>query len=142
MLKDFKSFAVKGNMMDIAIGVVIGAAFNKMVDAIVKEIIMPPLSMMTSGVHWEHKKIVLKGAVMEGGVKKAEAIAIGYGKLIETSIDFLIISITVFVMVRVINSFKKKAEDPKDRTVETPKNIELLDEIAELLKKQNELLAK
>ncbi|TYP75091.1 large conductance mechanosensitive channel protein MscL [Aquimarina intermedia] len=142
IIQEFKDFAVKGNMIDIAIGVIIGAAFNKVVDVLVKEIFLPPLSFLTDGVNWENKRWVLRSAVTEEGVTKPEEIAIGYGKLIEATVDFLIIGLTVFLVVKFMNALKQKADNPKDVTVKTPKDIELLDTIAGLLKKQNDLLKK
>lgn len=142
MLKEFKEFAVKGNMIDIAIGVIIGAAFNKVVDVLVKEILLPPLSFLTDGINLENKKLVLREAKVIDDVTNPEEIAIGYGKLLETSVDFLIISFTVFMVVKFINRLKNKAEDVKDETIKTPKDIELLSKVADLLEKQNELLKK
>lgn len=142
MLKEFKEFAVKGNMIDIAIGVIIGAAFNKVVDVLVKEIFLPPLSFLTDGINLENKKLVLREAKVVGDVTNPEEIAIGYGKLLETSVDFIIISFTVFMVVKFINRLKNKAEDVKDETIKTPKDIELLSKVADLLEKQNELLKK
>ena len=81
LLEEFKEFAVKGNMIDIAIGVIIGAAFNKVVNTLVKEVLMPPLSFMTNGTNWENKKVVLREAIAVDGSAKLEEIAIGYGKL-------------------------------------------------------------
>ena len=140
LLQEFKDFAVKGNMMDIAIGVIIGTAFNKVVNILVKEILMPPLSFMTDGANWENKKIILRDAILGDGKPKIEEIAIGYGKLIEAGVDFLVITFTVFVVVKVMNTMKKKADDPKNKTVATPKNIELMNKTNELLEKQNEFL--
>lgn len=140
LIQEFKEFAVKGNMIDIAIGVIIGAAFNKVVDVLVKEIFLPPLSFMTNGINWENKKIVLREAMIENGVTQPEEIAIGYGKLLEASVDFLIIGFTVFFIVKLMNSIKKKAEDPKNTSVITPKNIELLSRMTELMEKQVELM--
>ena len=142
LIKEFKEFAVKGNMIDIAIGVIIGASFNKVVDVLVKKIFMPPLSFLTDGINWENKKIILREAVIENGIAKPEEIAIGYGMLIEVMVDFLIVGITVFLVVKFINIIRNKAEDPKDETLKTPKDIELLNEVTELLKKQNEILEK
>jgi large conductance mechanosensitive channel len=137
LLKEFKEFAIKGNMIDIAIGVIIGAAFNKVVDVLVKEVFFPPLSFLTNGTNLDNKKIVLREAVAETG---AEEIAIGYGKLIEAGVDFLIIGFTVFLVVKLMNSLRKKADDPKDTTEVTPKDIELLDRMTELMEKQVMLL--
>ena len=139
-LKDFKEFAVKGNMIDIAIGVIIGTAFNKVVNTLVKEVFMPPLSYMTDGNNWENKKIVLRDAILVDGKQTVEEIAIGYGKLIEASIDFLVIAFSVFLVVKVMNKLKKKADDPKNKTVTTPKNIELMQKTNDLLEKQNHYL--
>ena len=140
LLEEFKEFAVKGNMIDIAIGVIIGAAFNKVVNTLVKEVLMPPLSFMTNGTNWENKKVVLREAIAIDGAAKLEEIAIGYGKLIEAGVDFMIIALTVFLVVKAMNAMQKKAEDPKNVAVATPKNIELMNKTNELLEKQNEFL--
>lgn len=142
ILKEFKEFAVKGNMIDIAIGVIIGAAFNKLVDVLVKDIILPPLSLLTGGIHWGDKKLVLKEAVMQADTVLTEEIAIGYGKFIDATMDFLIIGFTIFLVVKMMNKLRAKAEDPKNKVVATPKNIELLTQMNDLLKEQNELLRK
>ena len=142
LLKEFKEFAIKGNMIDIAIGVIIGAAFNKVVDVLVKEIFLPPLSFLTDGVNWENKRIVLREAVTINGVTKPEEIAIGYGKLLEAGVDFMIIGFTVFLVVKLMNSIRSNAEDPKNPKEVTPKNIQLLDNINELMERQVELLEK
>ena len=140
LIKEFKEFAVKGNMIDIAIGLIIGASFNKVVDVLVKQIFLPPLSLLTDGVNWENKKIILRESLTENGSAKLEEIAIGYGKLIEVLVDFLVVGITVFLVVKFINILRNKAEDPNDITLTTPKDIELLNKVTELLKKQNEIL--
>lgn len=142
LFQEFKEFAVKGNMIDIAIGVIIGTAFNKVVNVLVKEVLMPPLSFMTDGANWENKKIILREAILIDGKTNLEEIAIGYGKLIEAGVDFLVIAFTVFIVVKLMNSMKKKADDPKNKTVATPKNIELMNKTNELLEKQNEYLMK
>jgi large conductance mechanosensitive channel len=140
LIKEFKEFAVKGNMVDIAIGVIIGASFNKVVDVLVKKIFMPPLSFLTEGVNVGNKKWVLREAVMENGEAKVEEIAIGFGALVEATVDFLIIALTVFLVVKFINVIREKAEDPEDASLKTPKNIELLNKVADLLEKQNQIL--
>ncbi len=126
LIKEFKEFAVKGNMIDIAIGLIIGASFNKVVDVLVKQIFLPPLALLTDGVNWENKKIILRESLTENGSAKLEEIAIGYGKLIEVLVDFLVVGITVFLVVKFINILRNKAEDPNDVTLTTPKDIELL----------------
>lgn len=138
LLEEFKEFAVKGNMIDIAIGVIIGTAFNKVVDVLVKEIFLPPLSLLTDGINWENKKWIIREAVTIEGISNPEQIAIGYGKLVEATFDFLIIGFTVFIVVKFMNSLRNQAQDPKDVKVSTPKDIELLNRIAELMEKQLE----
>ncbi|MAZ26455.1 MAG: large conductance mechanosensitive channel protein MscL [Cytophagaceae bacterium] len=140
LIHDFKEFAIKGNMIDIAIGVIIGAAFNDVVDALVKQLFMPPLTLLTDGVNWKNKKWVLEPAQFTNGVETREEVSMGYGIVIEAFVDFFIIAITVFIVVKLMNSLRRKADDPKNTQVTTPKNIELLDRIGDLLEKQNELL--
>ncbi len=140
LIEEFKEFAVKGNMIDIAVGVIIGSAFNKVVDVLVKEIFLPPLSFLTDGINLENKRIILRHAVVEEGITKPEEIAIGYGKLLEASVDFLIIGFTVFLIVKLMNTIRKRAEDPTDHREATPKNIELLSRMTELMEKQVSLL--
>jgi large conductance mechanosensitive channel len=139
-INEFKEFALKGNMIDIAIGVIIGTAFNKVVDIIVKQILLPPLSLLTGGARMENKKIVLRELVTLDGIIQTDEIAIGYGKFIEASIDFFIICLTIFVVVKFMNQLKDKSLDATDSTVTTPKDIELLDRMTELLEEQNKLL--
>lgn len=139
ILSDFKEFAIKGNMIDIAIGVIIGAAFNKVVDVLVKEIFLPPLSFLTDGINWQNKRWVLRESVVENGITRPEEIAIGYGKLIEAGVDFLIIGFTTFLVIRLINKLRNRAQDPEDKTVSTPKDIELLSKISKMMEEQLEL---
>ena len=142
--KEFKEFAIKGNMIDMAVGIIIGSAFNRVVDVLVKQVVMPPLSMMTDGINYANRKIVLReGVAEEPGVSAAvEEVAIGYGALIEAFVDFLVVGLTIFMVVRLMNRFRRKAEDPKNKTVETPKNIQLLSNLNDLLEEQNKLLRK
>lgn len=133
--KEFKNFAIKGNMVDMAIGIIMGTAFNKVVNVIVKNIISPPLLALTNQVNFNEQKYVLREATPE-----SEEIALGYGLLIEALADFLIIGLTVFVVVKAMNRFKSRAEDPTNETEVTPKDIELLSRIEHLMEEQNELL--
>lgn len=142
IFKEFKEFAVKGNMIDIAIGVIIGTAFNKVVDVLVKEIFLPPLSFLTDGVNWENKKIILRHAGTENGISNPEEIAVGYGKLFEAGVDFIIIGFTVFLVVKFMNSLRNRADDPKNVTEVTPKNIQLLHDISEQMERQIKVLEK
>ena len=141
LIQEFKDFAVKGNMMDMAIGIIIGASFNSVIDVLVKKVMMPPLSLLSDGVNLENKKLILRKAQPnEIAELSVQEVAINYGQLIETFIDFLIVGFTIFLVIKFINKLNKQAEDPKNQTVPTPKNIELLLEMNELLKEQNKIL--
>ena len=141
LIQEFKDFAVKGNMMDMAIGIIIGASFNSVIDVLVKKVMMPPLSLLSDGVNLENKKLVLRKAqTNEIANLSVQEVAINYGQLIETFIDFIIVGFTIFLVIKFINKLNKKAEDPKDQTVSTPRNIQLLTEMNELLKEQNKIL--
>lgn len=136
-IKEFKNFAIKGNMVDMAIGIIIGASFNAVVNTLVKKVIMPPLSLLTGGINLDNKKYVLRSAA-EG----VEELAIGYGDLFNVLLDFLIVALTIFIVVKGMNRFRDQAEDVTNKKVETPKNIELLSKIEKLLEEQNKLLRK
>ena len=141
LLQEFKEFAVKGNMIDMAIGIIIGASFNSVIDVLVKKILLPPLSLLSSGVNLESQKLVLRSSENDTlGNLIIEEVAINYGLFIETLVDFLIVGFTIFIVVKFINKLNKKAEDPKDNSVSTPKNIELLTKMNTLLEEQNQLL--
>ncbi|KJD34278.1 mechanosensitive ion channel protein MscL [Tamlana nanhaiensis] len=141
LFKEFKEFAVKGNMMDMAIGIIIGAAFNKVVDVLVKQVFLPPLSLLTDGVNFNDKRIILKDPITNAdGTIKTDEVAIGYGALGEAVVDFLIIGFTVFVIVKFLNKLRNKAQDATDDTVATPKDIELLSKLTTLMEEQNKLL--
>jgi large conductance mechanosensitive channel len=138
---EFKEFVVKGNMMDMAIGIIIGASFNKVIDVLVKKVLLPPLSLMTDGLNYQDKKFVLREMVSDANGKLiSDEVAIGYGSLLEAGLDFIIIGFTVFVIVKFLNSLKNKAQDPKNKTVKTPKDIELLSQLTDLMEEQNKLL--
>jgi large conductance mechanosensitive channel len=134
---EFKDFALKGNMIDMAIGIIIGVAFNNVVSVLVKKVLMPPFSLLSNNVSLADQKYVLKEAIGE-----VPEVAIGYGALLEVLIDFVIITLTIFVVIKMMNRFRRKADDPKNEEVETPKNIELLSNIERLLEEQNKLLKK
>ena len=141
LIKEFKEFAVKGNMMDMAIGIIIGAAFSKIIDVLVKQVLLPPLSLLSSGINMDKQRLILKDAVTgSDGAVLSEEVAIGYGALMEATLDFLIIGFTIFIVVKFMNRLRKKAQDTKDETVATPKDIELLSNLENLLEEQNELL--
>ena len=128
MLKDFKEFAFKGNVLDMAIGVIIGAAFGKIVTSLVSDLIMPIISILTGGINFTDLKFVITPA--HGDMAEN---AIAYGSFIQNVVDFLIIAFCIFLFVRLIEKFKKKEEVK----VEAPKkadDVVLLEEIRDLLK--------
>ncbi|GAA0748872.1 MULTISPECIES: large conductance mechanosensitive channel protein MscL [Flavobacteriaceae] len=141
IIKEFKEFAVKGNMMDMAIGIIIGASFNKVIDVLVKKVFMPPLSLLSGGINFQNKSIILKEAVKDtSGTIITDEVAIGYGAFGEAFLDFLIIGFTVFVVVKFLNRLRNKSHDTNDKTVATPKDIELLTNLTALMEEQNKLL--
>ena len=138
IIQEFKKFAVKGNMIDLAVGIIIGAAFNKIVDTLVKHVIGPPLGWLTAGVEIGNMAWVIDPPVRnEAGEIVDPGVVIGYGMFIEALIDFLIIALTLFVIIRFINGLKDKAEDDKNKEVPTPKDIQLLSEIRDEMRRFN-----
>jgi len=142
MWKEFKDFAFKGNVLDMAVGVIIGGAFGKIVTSIVNDIIMPLFGYFTSGSDFKTMKWILSEAVIKGEtIIKPEA-AIMYGNFIQNVIDFLIIAFSIFFFIRIINKAKAKAAKPSAEEVATeaakgPTQEELLVEIRDLLKDKN-----
>ena len=141
LLKEFKEFAVKGNMMDMAIGIIIGASFNTIINVLVKQILMPPLSLLSNGLDMQDHRFILREASTDtSGTILTEEVAIGYGALVEAMLDFLIIGFTIFIVVKAMNRLRTKAQDTKDVTIATPKDIELLSNLKDLMEEQNALL--
>ncbi|WP_296317728.1 large conductance mechanosensitive channel protein MscL [Winogradskyella sp. UBA3174] len=141
LLTEFKEFAVKGNMMDMAIGIIIGASFNKVIDVLAKQVILPPLSLLSDGVNFENRKLILRDQITDvSGTITSTEVVIAYGKLIEVFLDFLIIGFTIFIVVKFMNKLRTKAQDTTDKTVVTPKDIQLLSDLKDLMEEQNTLL--
>lgn len=136
MLKEFKEFAMKGNVMDMAIGIIIGGAFGKIVASFVADVLMPPLGLLIGGVNFQDLKIVLTEAVLDAsGAETAAAVSINYGNFIQVTFDFIIIAFAIFMMVKAMNAAKKK-EEAAPAAPPAPSNEEvLLSEIRDLLKK-------
>ena len=129
MMKEFREFAMKGNVVDMAIGIIIGAAFGKIVSSLVGDIIMPPIGALLGGVNFSALAITIKSAADNN-----PAVAIGYGKFIQTLVDFLIIAFALFFVIKTMNSLKKKQEEAP-HSIPVPSNEEvLLAEIRDLLK--------
>ena len=134
--EEFKTFAMRGNVIDMAVGVVIGGAFGKITTSIVNDIIMPLISMITGGINFSEWKWVLKEAVLdaEGAVASAE-VAVNFGNTIAIILDFIIVAFAVFCLVKALNNLHKKKEEPAPEPAPpAPTTEELLAEIRDLLK--------
>lgn len=135
MFKEFKEFAVKGNMIDLAVGIIIGAAFGKIVASLVADIIMPPIGVLLGGINFTDIKIIMRDAVTDPATGKVvkDAVSLKLGNFIQTLVDFTIIAFSVFMIVKMVTglSKKKEAAPPPAPT----KDQELLTEIRDLLKK-------
>jgi len=110
VIKEFKEFAIKGNLVDIAVGLIIGAAFGKVVTSLVDNILMPPLGIIIGGVDFSDLSVVLKDAVVKDG-KEIPAVTLNYGKFIQDIIDFLIVAMAIFFVIKLMNSVKKKEQE-------------------------------
>lgn len=130
--KEFKEFAVRGNVLDMAVGVVIGGAFGKIVSSLVGDVIMPVVGAITGGVNFTDLKITLKQAIGD-----APAVTINYGTFIQTVVDFTIIAFCIFCVIKAINSFKRKQEEAPATPATPPADIALLSEIRDLLKNKS-----
>ena len=145
IIAEFKEFISKGNVMDMAVGVIIGGAFTKIVNSVVSDIITPALGLLTGNVDFAELKVVLSEAVMDGETVVKEELAIRYGVFLDALINFFLIAVCVFLMVKVINTIRNKAEALKKKEEEKAAEeapapapdpqLELLTEIRDLLKK-------
>ena len=135
-IQDFKAFALKGNVVDMAVGVIIGGAFGKIVTSIVNNIIMPPIGVITGGVDFTDLKLVIKEAEKAGDEVTAEAATLNYGQFIQDVVDFLIIAFCIFLMVKGIAALSRKKEEPAAPAPAPEPSAEekLLTEIRDLLK--------
>jgi len=130
MIKEFKEFAMKGNVVDMAVGIIIGVAFGKIVSSFVADVIMPPIGVLLGGADFSKLAFTLKTA--EGDIP---AVMLKYGMFINTIIDFLIIAFVIFMAIKAINSLKKKQEEKPAAPPTLPADVQLLTEIRDLLKK-------
>lgn len=137
VLEEFKAFAVKGNMIDLAIGIIIGAAFGKIVSSVVSDIIMPPIGVMLGGMNFTDIHVTLKDAVTDPATGKVikEAVLMKLGNFIQTLVDFTIIAFSVFMIVKGINKLNRKKDEVPTAPPLPTKEQELLTEIRDLLKK-------
>ena len=132
MMSEFKEFAMRGNVIDLAVGVVIGAAFGKIVTALVDKVIMPPLGLLIGGVDFAKLGIVLKEATVDAAGKEVPAVVLAYGEFINAIVQFVIVAFAIFLVVKAINRMRKPAEEAP---AATPEDVLLLREIRDSLKK-------
>ena len=137
MLKEFRDFVMRGNVLDLAVAVIIAAAFGKIISSFVSDVLMPPIGLLLGGVDFSDLQYVLQEAVMENGELVSDAVAIRYGVFIQYIIDFLIVAFVIFMIVRSYNRLKKKEEEPAPEPPAGPTQEELLSEIRDLLKKSD-----
>jgi large conductance mechanosensitive channel len=111
IVKEFKEFAMRGNVMDMAVGIIIGAAFSGIVNSFVKDVMMPPLGYLAGGIDFSDKKLVLKDAVVAAeGVKAAPEVSLNYGTFINSVINFLIVAFAIFLLIKAMNTMRRKEE--------------------------------
>ena len=135
-IKEFKEFAMRGNVLDMAVGIVIGGAFGKIVSSFVNDILMPPLGLLIGGINFTDLKLTLRSAAMGPDGVEIPAVTFNYGNFIQVIVDFLIIAFAIFILLKGINRFKKKKEEAPAAPAAPPADIQLLTEIRDLLKKQ------
>jgi large conductance mechanosensitive channel len=136
IVQEFKEFAVKGNMIDMAVGIIIGVAFGKIVSSLVNDVFMPPLGLLIGGVDFTELKIVLKGAAVDQAGAAIPAVTLNWGSFVQAAFDFLIVAFVVFLMIKSINNLKKKPAEAAAPAPPVPSKEEiLLTEIRDLLKK-------
>ena len=131
MMSEFREFAVKGNVVDMAVGIIIGAAFGKIVSSLVGDVVMPPIGVVLGGVDFSSLAVTIKQAT-EG----TPAVVISYGKFIQTVVDFTIVAFAMFVVIKSINALKRKEEEAPKAPPEPPAQEKLLTEIRDLLKQR------
>lgn len=139
MLQEFKQFAMRGNVVDMAVGVIIGGAFGKIVSSVVGDLIMPAVGCLVGGMNFTDLKLTLKNAVMDGDTVVTPAVTLNYGNFIQVTIDFLIIAFSIFLLIKAINTLsrKKKEEPAAPPAPPAPSKEEvLLTEIRDLLKEK------
>jgi large conductance mechanosensitive channel len=132
MLKEFKEFAMRGNVVDMAVGIIIGASFGTIVKSLVDDVIMPPVGILLGGVDFSDIAITLRQATIE-----SEAVTMNIGVFINAVISFMIVAFAVFLLVKGMNAMQRKQEEAPEEAPPPPQDVQLLQEIRDLLKKQN-----
>ena len=137
VLQEFKDFAMRGNVVDMAVGIIIGGAFVKIVSSLVGDVIMPAVGLLVGGMNFTELKVTLKDAIMDGDKVVNPAVTLNYGTFIQEIIDFLIVALAVFFLVKAINLLtRKKKEEAPAAPPAPPADVQLLTEIRDLLKNQ------
>jgi large conductance mechanosensitive channel len=139
ILDEFKKFAVKGNVIDLAVGVMIGTAFNKIVTSLVDDIVMPPIALISGGIKFEDYKLILKPAVVDAQNRIiSEAVALNYGRFIQTLFQFLIIAMAMFLAVKIINTLRERQQKKEQKAAQEvlTRQEQLLTEIRDALVKK------
>ena len=134
IIQEFKEFAIKGNVVDMAVGIIIGGAFGKIVTSLVNDVIMPPIGMIIGGVNFNGLRLVLKSATVDAAGVASPEVAINYGAFIQVRFDFIIVAFCIFMMIKGLNSLKKKKEEAPAAPPAPTKEEVLLTEIRDLLK--------
>lgn len=130
MIKEFKEFAMRGNVVDMAVGIIIGGAFGKIISSFVSDVLMPPIGLLLGGMDFSKLALTIKE-----GSEGVEPVLLKYGVFINTTIDFLIIAFAIFMVIKAMNSLKKKKEEAPAAPLPPPADVQLLTEIRDLLKK-------
>lgn len=136
MVTEFKQFAMRGNVVDMAAGIIIGGAFGKIVSSFVSDVLMPPIGLLLGGVNFTDLRVTLKEAVVDAGETIVPAVTINYGAFIQVILDFIIIAFAIFMMIKFMNSLNRKKEEAPAPPPAPAEDITLLTEIRDLLKKK------
>jgi large conductance mechanosensitive channel len=134
ILSEFKQFAIRGNVVDMAVGIIIGAAFGRIVTSLVNDVVMPPIGMLLGGVDFSELKIVLKQAAVDVAGQEIPAVTINYGDFINVIINFLIVALAIFMVIKAMNTMKKKEEAAPPPPPTPPAEEKLLTEIRDILR--------
>ena len=137
-IEEFKKFAMRGNVVDMAVGVIIGGAFGKIVTSVVNDLVMPVLGVLVGGVNFTDLKLTLKEAVMDGETVVSPAVTLNYGNFLQSTFDFLIIAFSIFMFIKLINKLSRKKEEAQPATPPAPPaDVQLLTEIRDLPKEKH-----
>jgi len=137
-INEFKQFAMRGNVVDMAVGIIIGGAFGKIVSSLVSDVLMPPLGLLIGGVNFTDLKITLKQATVDAAGAITPAVTLNYGNLVQVIFDFIIVAFAIFLMIKIMNRLNQKNEATVTKSTTpppTPEDVTLLREIRDLLKK-------